>query len=440
VSVLQGSTGNKSYTANWTPIIYTITYTLNDETVTPNNPASYTIETVSFTLANPTRSCYTFTGWTGSNGTTAQTTVSVALGSIGNKNYTANWAINTYTLTTTANPSGGGTFSRSPDKTSYECGTNVLVTATANAGYVFTGWSGDASGMANPVTVTMNGNKTLTANFQPIVTVSSTGTGASGGGNYAVGATVSINAGTVPADYRFKNWTTASSGVTFANANSVATTFSMPANPVTVTANFEAVYFTDGRNSKKYRTVRIGTQMWMTENMNYQPASGNSWCYKNSVDSCTKYGRLYNWATAMNIDTSYNSKYLGGSNVKRQGVCPSGWHLPSHEEWNTLVKYAGGSSTAGTKLKSSNGWNMYSGIPVGTDELGFSALPGGDRYRTYDCDDCFYNIGYRGFWWDAYESIDSVAGCFTMNYNDEKATTGVTNKTAGLSVRCVMDE
>jgi uncharacterized protein (TIGR02145 family)/uncharacterized repeat protein (TIGR02543 family) len=445
-----GYTGGMSYTvtkeitlyAKWTSVIYTITYTLNDGTVVLANPVNYTIETATFTLTNPIKDGYTFSGWTGSNGATAQTTVTVPLGSTGNKSYTANWAIKTYTLTTAVNPSGGGTFLRSPNQTKYDYGTNVLVTATANTGYTFIGWSGDAFGTTNPVTVTMNDNKAVTANFQPIVTVSSTGTGASGGGNYAVGATVSINAGTAPTDYRFKNWTTTSNGVMFASANSAATTFSMPANPVTVTANFEAVYFTDSRNSKKYRTVRIGTQTWMTENLNIETAE--SWCYGNKPDSCAKYGRLYTWATAMNIDTSYNSKTWGGSDVKCQGVCPSGWHLPSRAEWQTLVRAVDPSAqltssgwddnnVAGRKLKSKTGWYSNYGI----DSVGFSALPGG--YRSYD-DGSFDNAGYHGYWWTTTEYGSSSAYRRGMGYYNDHVDEYVNYKSFGFSVRCVGDD
>jgi uncharacterized protein (TIGR02145 family) len=124
--------------------------------------------------------------------------------------------------------------------------------------------------------------------------------------------------------------------------------------------------------NQTYKTVVIGSQTWMAENLNYQPTSGNSWCYENSADSCNKYGRLYDWSTAMNISTSYNSSTYGGSDVKHQGVCPLGWHLPSRNEWDILAESVGGQKDyddyygwpewhiwelAGTKLKSKSGWN-----------------------------------------------------------------------------------
>jgi uncharacterized protein (TIGR02145 family) len=240
-----------------------------------------------------------------------------------------------------------------------------------------------------------------------------------------------------PTDYRFKNWTATSNGVTFADANSAATTFSMPANPVTVTANFEAVYFTDSRNSKKYRTVRIGTQTWMAENLNYQPSSGNAWCYATNVDSCTKYGRLYNWATAMNISASYDSVAWEGSDINRQGICPSGWHLPSNAEWNALVNYAGGFSTAGTKLKSSSGWNNYiCASENGTDDFGFSALPGGHHFSYGYMDPA----GIYGYWWTATDGGSNGAHGRNMQCDFGGVWYNIYYKSLGFSVRCVKDE
>ena len=92
VTIKKGSTGNKTYTANWKIITYTISYTLNSGSVS-GNPTSYNVETADFTLKNPTRTGYTFTGWTGTNGTTAQTSVTIKKGSTGNRSYTANWKI-----------------------------------------------------------------------------------------------------------------------------------------------------------------------------------------------------------------------------------------------------------------------------------------------------------------------------------------------------------
>jgi uncharacterized protein (TIGR02145 family) len=140
------------------------------------------------------------------------------------------------------------------------------------------------------------------------------------------------------------------------------------------------------------RTVTIGDQTWMAENLNYEPSSGNSWCYDDKISNCNKYGKLYDWATAMGINTSYNKQELGSSDVKRRGICPEGWHLPSNKEWNDLKDYVGNS--AGYKLRATCGW--YNN---GVDTYGFSALPGGTR----NSDGKFYNAGDEGYWWTATE-------------------------------------
>ena len=119
VSIDKGTTGNKSYTANWTPINYTITYNLDGGTA--NNKTSYNIETATFTLSNPTKNGYVFVGWTGSNGTTKQTNVSIAKGSTGNKSYTANWTPIKWTVKYDAN---GGTGTMSDSSHTYEGGTH----------------------------------------------------------------------------------------------------------------------------------------------------------------------------------------------------------------------------------------------------------------------------------------------------------------------------
>ena len=129
VKIPKGSTGNKSYTANWTVTNYTITYNLNGGTIT-GNPGNYNIESNEITLPTPTKTGYTFTGWTGSNGTTPQTTVKIPKGSTENKTYTANWSINQYTLDLNMNVDG----------TTYGSGYNSRVTVGFKVGGVDQGY------------------------------------------------------------------------------------------------------------------------------------------------------------------------------------------------------------------------------------------------------------------------------------------------------------
>ena len=166
--------------------------------------------------------------------------------------------------------------------------------------------------------------------------------------------------------------------------------------------------FTDSRDGKKYGTAKIGTQTWMAENLNYD-AEGV--CYNNEPANCQKYGRLYNWNTALK-------------------VCPKGWHLPSTAEWNTLVDFAG-DKIAGKKLKARSGWNSNNG----SDIYGFSALPGGNG----DFFGHFSDVGDGGYWWSATESNASGAYLRGMRYNYAYVGSGDFAKSSFYSVRCVQD-
>ena len=195
--------------------------------------------------------------------------------------------------------------------------------------------------------------------------------------------------------------------------------------------------FTDSRDGKTYKSVGIGSQTWMAENLNYE--TPKSKCYDDAPSNCAKYGRLYTWDEAMN--GAAGSKTIP-SGV--QGVCPAGWHLPSSDEWVTLVAYVGGSSKmdyesyergskiAGTKLKSEKYWNKHKGIPVGTDDYGFSALPGGVGNNQM-----YMTAGMTGLWWSA------TATFVLMHYQVESAVVSAVNTDGGmwgmLSVRCVQD-
>ena len=142
-SIAWDSITAKIITFVYTPIEYTISYTLNSGTVSTANPTKYTIETATFTLNNPTRTGYTFKGWTGSNGTTASTSVSVTKGSTGNKSYTANWTPITYYVKYNAN-GGSGTMSNSTH--TYGTASNLTANAFTKSGYAFAGWATSTSG------------------------------------------------------------------------------------------------------------------------------------------------------------------------------------------------------------------------------------------------------------------------------------------------------
>jgi uncharacterized protein (TIGR02145 family) len=165
-------------------------------------------------------------------------------------------------------------------------------------------------------------------------------------------------------------------------------------------------------SGKTYKTIAIGSQTWMAENLNYDVT--DSRCYDDIESNCDTYGRLYDWATAMKIDAKYNAEKWGGSDVKHQGICPSGWHIPSNEDWTILATSAGGTGvygdggTAGTKLKAKSGWNDSGN---GTDEFGFSALPGGACFGIYGMPSYvqFEGVGDLSYWRSSTESNSSYA-------------------------------
>jgi uncharacterized protein (TIGR02145 family) len=133
--------------------------------------------------------------------------------------------------------------------------------------------------------------------------------------------------------------------------------------------------FTDSRDKQVYALIKIGTQTWMAQNLNFVTSSSRS--YKLSSDSASKYGQLYDWNDATT-------------------ACPTGWHLPSDAEWTKLESTVGGSATAGTALKSTSGW---SGGGNGKNTSGFNALPGG-YYNTYDGST---GSGQYAVWWTSTE-------------------------------------
>jgi uncharacterized protein (TIGR02145 family) len=187
--------------------------------------------------------------------------------------------------------------------------------------------------------------------------------------------------------------------------------------------------FCDTRDNQTYSYKVIGTgataQTWMAENLNYATASG-SWC-KSDVNTtglsgltasstyCDTYGRVYNWATA-------------------KTSCPTGWSLPDDAEWTTLETFVDASGTvAGTKLKAASGWNTGSGSIAGTDEFGFSALPGGSYNGSV-----FYSVGSSGYWWTATPD-GSIAYYRYMNYIRASVYSSNNIQNIGFAVRCLQD-
>jgi len=213
------------------------------------------------------------------------------------------------------------------------------------------------------------------------------------------------------------------------------------------------------------KAVKIGTQRWMAENLNYEASgkcygegggirmgrdSNGNFIYITLTDSeiqanCEKYGRLYYWNTAMGGADSSSAVPSGV-----QGVCPVGWHLPSDAEWNTLADYVGGSSIAGKKLMSETdlpctdiddivdidniGLINHINRVLGTNDYGFSALYGGYAERG-----SFSNADVYGNWW----STGKYARTYGAGRRKDCGGNGLYlawgDESTMYSVRCVED-
>ncbi len=212
---------------------------------------------------------------------------------------------------------------------------------------------------------------------------------------------------------------------------------SSSSSKVTESAEVTKGSITDTRDGHSYKTVTIGSQTWMAENLNYETA--NSYCYSNNASNCTKYGRLYTWAAAMDSVGSWSANGKGCGYGKTcsptypvRGVCPEGWHLPTQTEWNTLFTAVGGQSTAGKMLKSTSGWNSSGN---GTDAYSFSALPAGGRGGNGH----FNYEGNNAYFWSSTDDNSYYAYSMILYYNGDYAGLDDGNEGYGFSVRCVKD-
>ncbi len=208
--------------------------------------------------------------------------------------------------------------------------------------------------------------------------------------------------------------------------------------------------FKDIRDGQVYKTVKIGTQTWMAENLNY-PVD-NSWCYNDSVEYCDKYGRLYTWVVAIDSVGLLKNNLLAEGDTcglgktctlpeKVQGICPEGWHLPTNAEWDILEFFIAenqgvSTSVVSTYLKSPVGWEEDSETPVGLDTYGFSALPAGGLFIS---DGSFDDMGIHAYFWSASEDDYIYAYRRGLYYGSEYFGSYSYYKIESYSVRCLKD-
>jgi uncharacterized protein (TIGR02145 family) len=208
---------------------------------------------------------------------------------------------------------------------------------------------------------------------------------------------------------------------------------------------------TDIRDGKTYNTVRIGQQCWMAENLKYLPSVVNSitgsytipyyyvYGYEGSdvtlAEATTNYniyGVLYNWIAAVDGSSAGSSTNPSGL----QGICPTGWHLPSEDEFIQLTEFLGGGLVAGGKLKESGIVHWSTPNTGATNESGFTALPGGGRSHTTAGG--FNGLNFSTSFWSS-RGISDVAYVLSLSYSASFVEYLGVNKRGGKSVRCVKD-
>ena len=186
----------------------------------------------------------------------------------------------------------------------------------------------------------------------------------------------------------------------------------------------------DARDGHVYRTVTIGTQTWMAENLDFRnwtgakDSVGN--CYLYNASNCDKFGRLYSWDAA-------------------RSACPAGWHLPSKPEWDALITAAGGATAAGFALKSAGGWNTWNGSYQwsgdGHDSLGMRLLPSGAGTQGASGLSWAGTLGSYAYFWTATEGTSSAKATNVRFFNESASATFQADAPIGglHSVRCVKD-
>ena len=216
----------------------------------------------------------------------------------------------------------------------------------------------------------------------------------------------------------------------------------------------------DERDGQTYKTVKIGSQWWMAENLNYaylQPTAeedSSSFCFDNLPENCKKYGRLYLWSAMMDSAGVFpeNTKTKGCSKGVEcyvsetvRGVCPKGWHVPDRSEWVTLREAMDAFSIVekdsveihywGDKLMTTSGWSDERGVDKnGTDEYGFSALPGGFAWVKDPIS--YQSLGTHGRFWSTYEMGDCCVVYLEVSFS---AMFDKLPRFYANSIRCVKD-
>ena len=190
-----------------------------------------------------------------------------------------------------------------------------------------------------------------------------------------------------------------------------------------------------------YKTIVIGNQEWMAENLNTSIYRNGDPIVTNLTDVewfDSYITQIAAW-TFYNNDSLYECPYRKLYNwyavADQRNLCPVGWHIPTDDEWTTLTNYLGGETSAGRKMKSTGTQYWNAPNTDATNESGFSGLPGGFRLSLGG----LQNIGNDGFWWSSSESKTNNAWYRNLGYNIGNATRNISGKPYGFSIRCLRD-
>jgi uncharacterized protein (TIGR02145 family) len=198
---------------------------------------------------------------------------------------------------------------------------------------------------------------------------------------------------------------------------------------------------TDERDGQVYKTVKIGTQVWMAENLNYADSlkdvvlqDGASFCYDYDSDNCAVGGRFYRWAAAMGLLSKYNNSRADTTLLKssnHRGLCPEGWHIPDTTEWNTLIATVGkGNASA---LKTTSAW-LFDADSIGaaTNSTGFSAAPTGVNASS--------GANSQILFCSTYQTYSDEFRYFSLSYSSNQLYYGSRYKKDPCFVRCIQDD
>jgi len=200
---------------------------------------------------------------------------------------------------------------------------------------------------------------------------------------------------------------------------------------------------TDARDGRVYKTVKLGSQEWMAENLNY--AAEGSLCYENDEKNCEKYGRLYNWEVALDTSNRGCGDNFSGCRLRsdfhpREGICPDGWHVPEHAEWDTLFAYAdahGEGESAADALQAYYR-DDYLEKTYSSDRFGFNVVPAGvfngNEFSGLGTSSEFWTASIETTDWLSYISITPSTIHFVKGSGSNVYMTHISH---AVSVRCV---